>query len=682
MSLFDGTQVGMANGRMGFNLVGDPNAVPEGDEIASYAGDNFVGGTEPAGDIGLPTETNLLIPPDDVSETPSYPSPVNGLSPTTGGVDPATVDPATALGEAGSLVGQVNGLKIDPYTAGTAIDGSDYDIDQRRLVGTAETVGTAQASSVTNPGTQTYTTAKATPSVNAMLAGAKAAQASVNKDALVKEDTFDMKGLATGINEDGTINPVGQSINTVYTQNISNVVDTSSVAGKILANALGEGNYTDAKTTVVGQMEILSEQFIGPDGQPRIPAFAAGAVKGVERMLAFSGVTGSAAIGAVAAATMESILPIAQADSKFFQTVTLTNLDAKNNQAINTANILSKMNVADLDARMTAAVSNAQTFMQYDFKNLANEQQMTVVKTQARQQAILEDSKQTNVQRRFTAEDTNQMNMFYSDLGAKIDQFNVAQKNANAQFNAGEINDMTEFNNTMINNREQFELGQQFNIDASNAKWRQTVTLTNTQMEFDAAATDVKNIAGLTSEQLNNMWDRTDALLDYSWKTGENAKDRNVSIWTSKLNFELGRYEAEMDSIIKKYGYDLDYDSKVYSTDKDFEIRKYQIQKEYKAAKINAIGSVIGSVVGAVGSVMSAAAISDQELKTNVKALRTMKNGVTLYKWDWTDEAKRLGFGSQNTRGVMAQNLQKTMPNAVSARDGYLRVDYNKGFAR
>lgn len=657
-------------------LVGDPNAVPVETTVeenaASYAGDNLVGGTTPQDVQGIPTDSTAPAVQDTTPDgtEATYPSSVADYSPTTGGVDPSTVTPEDALAGAGTLTGKVDGLSDD-----TGILGDAPGLQANLQADTSVVTQIGQVNPVSQGATNVYTSKTTTPTVNAMLTGAQAATGDVDPNAISNIDTFDMKGLATGVNSDGTQNAVGASLNTVYTQNISTVVDTSTISGKLLANTLGEGNYTDAKTTVQGQMAVLSEQFIGPNGEPRIPAFAAGAVKGVERMLAFKGVTGTAAMGAVASATMESILPIAQADSAFFQTLTVKNLDAKNTQALNTANILSKMNIADLDTRMTESVQNAKTFMAYDMNNLNNTQQMTIVKTQARQQSIMEDAKQENVRRRFSAESQNQMDMYYDNLGSQISQFNVGQRNALQQFNVGQTNDMSKFNTTLSNQREQYEVTMQRETEIFNEKWRQTIATTNTSMQFEAAALDVKNIANLTSEQLNNMWDRTDALLDFAWKEGENSKDRGLTVWTKKLAFELERYQTEIDAITKKYGYDLDYDKSVYGVDKDYEVRMEQIRKEYKAAKINAVGSVIGAVVGAIPW-------SDEKLKTNITKIRKMKNGVTLYKWDWTENAKKMGIGHNPTRGVLAQEVIKTHPHAVKLNsNGYLSVDYGRVLA-
>jgi hypothetical protein len=57
-------------------------------------------------------------------------------------------------------------------------------------------------------------------------------------------------------------------------------------------------------------------------------------------------------------------------------------------------------------------------------------------------------------------------------------------------------------------------------------------------MKFDAAALDVKNMTTLQQEQLNQIWDRSDALLDYLWKSTENEKDRQVKLATAKMDLK------------------------------------------------------------------------------------------------------------------------------------------------
>jgi hypothetical protein len=450
-------------------------------------------------------------------------------------------DPEAFLtGKGATLSDNVPTVSAD--ATGTTIGDTSMDTDAlavQAAQGTATTATGAQQGS-----TSTYTAVDTTAQVAAQDAEAQLAE--VRQEALVDAANaqVDMQGVATGRNKDGSINSTGIALSKYANLDISNVIDTSTTAGKEMARQLGEGNYVDYKSTVQGQLDILSKAFVDANGNPKIPSFASGVARNVSRIAAFKGVTGTAATAAMTTALMESMLPVAQADAKFFQTVQLKNLDNKQQQTINTANVLSKFELTNQDARMTAAITNAKTFMQYDLTNLANEQQVEVLNTQNRVQSILESAKEENVARRFASQSQNDMDMFYDNLQTQVSQFNAAQKNSMTQFNVGEVNDTSQFNATLENNREQFYKNMQFQIDAANAKWRQTVTLTNTEMEFEAAALDVKNIVNISTETLNQLWDRADAQLDYVWKSSESELDRANNIEIAKLQIEAAKYAA------------------------------------------------------------------------------------------------------------------------------------------
>ena len=69
---------------------------------------------------------------------------------------------------------------------------------------------------------------------------------------------------------------------------------------------------------------------------------------------------------------------------------------------------------------------------------------------------------------------------------------------------------------------------------------------------------------------------------------------------------------------------------------------------------------------------------SDERLKDNKKCItdaNNIINGLNNYCFDWNDKSDREGAGI----GVLAQDVQKVLPNAVCERDnGYLAVDYNQ----
>jgi hypothetical protein len=90
-----------------------------------------------------------------------------------------------------------------------------------------------------------------------------------------------------------------------------------------------------------------------------------------------------------------------------------------------------------------------------------------------------------------------------------------------------------------------------------------------------------------------------------------------------------------------------------------------------------AMGSFWGGLFGGVGTAMSK---SDISLKEDIKLLGKLPNGINWYSWSWNNIAKKLGIDKQPTTGVLAQEIQKIIPDAVKVdpADGYLMVDYSK----
>lgn len=451
-------------------------------------------------------------------------------------------DPSLLMNEGMTLSDRVPTVSDEEIAAGTQ---SSAPAQGDPAAVQATTTQAQTAAPVTEPtpiqaaSVQTATTAEQMAAPENQMTGV---QGQLSTGSLVNpEDVVaDVNATATGQNA------VGQALNQAAQQNFSTMIDTSTMAGKLLAEQLGEGNYTDTKATIKGQLDILQSEFFDPStGDPRIPSWAAQTARNVSRIAAFKGMTGTAATAALAQAMMEASLPIAQADAQFFQTLTVKNLDNRQEQTINKANVLAKLDLQNLDNRLTAAVNNSQNFLKMDLTNLDNEQQAELINTQARIQSILEDAKAENTNRLFVAESQNEKDMFYDNLGASIEQFNAAQKNAMEQFNASESNDVSKFNAELETAREQFYKDMQFQIDTANAKWRQTVTLTENNQKFEAAATDVKNLVGVSVEQLNRIWDRADSLLDYIWKTGDNELDRKHQLTLAKLQGNINQEAAD-----------------------------------------------------------------------------------------------------------------------------------------
>lgn len=528
---------------------------------------------------------------------------------------------------------------LDPATEGALLDPSNpnYALSALEAYLPQTIADVAGVTSVTEQGPATFNTATASDRMDNPQFNVDPATGKIRDENLVDADGIQigMEGSATGVNADGTANRTGEALNDYATQNITSLIDTSTASGKLLAQKLGEGNYTDSKSTILGQMEIISAEFKNSSGDPVIPSWAQSLARSVSRTMAFTGVTGTAATATMSNAIMEATLGIAEKEASFFQTLTIKNLDNRQQAIINKANVLAQFEVSNLGARQAAAVQNAKAFLEMDLTNLTNEQQAEVVNTQARVQVLLEDTQQENVTRRFSAETQNDFTKFYTELGVQVEEFNANLFTEIKRFNAGEVNDATEFRSTLENQRQQFYSNMQYAVDESNAQWRQTVATTNTQMAYDAAATDIKNYLDLSQEGLNRLWDRTDSTLDYLFKGA--------------------------------------------LTEEEFEVRLLLGEMQAAAStpqKASLFDTILGGAIQ-IGAAYAGSG-SDVRLKENIQPYDKL-NGVQFYTWDWNDTAKGIGYDKYPTMGVIAQEVQKTHPDTViEGPEGYLMVNYGK----
>ncbi|UAW59050.1 hypothetical protein CRP235_gp25 [Roseobacter phage CRP-235] len=604
----------------------------QADAIMQEAADNANPGTGSGGEGGGTTTGELS------TENIAAMAVAAGIATSNEEIQKLLANPAEYLASKGMSLAdlvKMNDVLIDPEAEGTSIDG-EYGLGEDPTVN-PELVGDTAV--IENVDTSTTNTVIADTTADSIInnpnATVNAVTGTVSADATLDPDgnQIDMTGAATGVNADGTANVTGEALNDFASINTSMIIDTSTVAGKLLADKLArEGEMgVDSKATILGQMKLISEEFKDGSGNPIIPPWAQGMARQISRTMAFDGVTGTAATAAMSNAIMEATLGVAEKEATFFQTLTIKNMDNKQQSIINKMNILSKFEVANLDTRQAALVQNAKNFMEMDLRNLDNEQQAEVMNTQLMVDALFNDQAAVNAARIFNAEQGNDMAMFYDEILFQAQRYNTEMINSMRRFNAGEINDASEFNATMADGRERYNSTMQYNIDKYNSDWRQRVTEANAGMKYDAYAADVKNATDINQESLNRIWDRVDSMLDYYFKGAQT--------------------EAELDARV--------------------------LMAEIQAAAGSSSSS--SGMWGAIGSIGAALITSsDIRLKENIEFKGTI-NGIKTYTWDWNDEAKRIGADKCPTVGVIAQEIQKTHPDAVTEDEhGYLLVNYGK----
>ena len=369
-----------------------------------------------------------------------------------------------------------------------------------------------------------------------------AAQGELSDAAIIdaSDFTIDTKGVGTGVNVDGTANQTGIALNNFARLNTSQIIDTSTAAGKLTAMALGEGNYIDSKSTILGQQAILAKDFVGPNGESVIPAWAKPIEASMTTNLALNNMTGTQRTETYAKAILEASLGFAEKEAKFFQTVDLQNLQNEQAALLQKSLVLSKVDLANLSAQEKAAVNNAKTTLTLDVKNLDNEQQAEVINTAAYTTALFDTTSAENLNRRIVFETQADFDKFYDNLtfqAAKYQQDAVLQTK---RFNAGEINDASEFRQTLENRRQEFESTMAHMIDRDNATWRRTVETENTRMAFDAASMDVKNTIDITQEGLNRIWNNVDTMLDYEYKAAATEEEFELRVLLAEMQAASG----------------------------------------------------------------------------------------------------------------------------------------------
>jgi len=263
-----------------------------------------------------------------------------------------------------------------------------------------------------------------------------------------------------------------------------------------------------------------------------------------------------------------------------------------------------------------------------------------VINAEMRSQAIFDATNSENIQRKFQAQTEADLMKTYDTLAVEVNKFNALQRQSHAEFVTNTELAVEKFNADLSNDREQYQIKNQLLIDETNAKWRQDITLTNTEMQFTAAATDIKNSLAISAESLNRLWDQADQAFDYLWKSTENELDRAASLSQTIISGEYGERASIRDARARK-----------------------------SAGKASMMGAIIGGLFG----------ISDVSLKKNIKKTGESSQGYGYYTWEWTEEAISLGADKYATSGVIAQEVQKVLPQAVFLnRDtGYLMVNYS-----
>ncbi len=330
---------------------------------------------------------------------------------------------------------------------------------------------------------------------------------------------------------------------------------TSSVAGQAMIQAALESALPIASADASTQARFEEQNLSNRQARAMLAAEQRAKFLGMEFDQGFQAkVLNASKVSDIANMNFNAEQQVILENSRAVNTMNLANLSNRQALVMAEASSLANLDIANLNNRQQAQVENAKNFLQMEMANLSNKQQTELFKSQSMQTALFNDQAAENAAKQFNATSQNQTDQFFSNLKTQVSQFNAAQQNAHAQFNAGEKNAMEKFNAEMQNQRDQFNSKNRLVIDQNNAQWRRTIATSDTAAINRANELNATALLNMSNSAYNNLWQYYNDVMEMSWESTENERQRVVSMAIAQLNAETQRELSELKA---------DYDSSV-----------------------------------------------------------------------------------------------------------------------
>ena len=538
----------------------NPRGVPQGDtgqNIPTQSGQ--IGTTPMAGGVGAKTKEAIVSDPrrrpmfpfaavpeiEKISESQSSMPRLSGIErmtadtkseeiqATTDAINASQVDPTDPRGKVNAAEATKSAVSDLDAAQGTAIkleNPMQREVQQGELI---DGVANAEKASKFNEQIQAAT---ATPSEKATVAGQ----------------------LATLTADFDATNPpswASGALRGVQAIMAQRGMGTSSIAGQAMVQAALESALPIASADAKTQASFEAQNLSNRQQRAMLAAEQRAKFMGMEFDQGFQArVMNASKISDIANMNFNAEQQIALENSRMANTMNLNNLSNRQAMVMAEAGALANMDMANLNNRQQSAVMNAQTFLQRDMTNMSNKQQVEMFRGQQRVQALFTDQAAENAARQFNASSQNQVDQFFAQLQTQTSQFNASQANAHAQFNAGEANALSKFNSEMQNQRDQFNAKNRLIIDQNNAQWRREIATADTAAVNRANELNATALLNMSNSSYNNLWQYYNDVMEMSWESTENERQRVVSMAIAQLNAETQRELSELKA---------DYDSSV-----------------------------------------------------------------------------------------------------------------------
>ncbi len=383
------------------------------------------------------------------------------------------------------------------------------------------------------------------------------------------------------------------------------------------------------KATVAGQLATLTANFDATNP----PAWAAGAVRGVQAVMQQRGLGASSIAGqALVQAAIESALPIAQADARTIATFETQNLSNRQQRAMLAAQqraqfigqefdqsfqarVQNASRIADIanvnfNAEQQIALENSRAANTVNLNNLSNRQALVMAEASAlanldtanlsaRQQSAVQNAQNFLQMEMANLSNKQQSELFKAQQRTQALFTDQAAENASRQFNATSQNQVdqffanlgtqvAQFNATQANAQAQFNAGQANTVERFNAE------LNNQRDQFNAQNQ-------LVIGQSNAQWRRQIATADTTAVNRANELNANSLLGISKEAYDnLWTYYADtMEWAWTSAESELDRIQKLAVANIQADSLKEARAMEADAKAASGLGSMVGTILTA-----------------------------------------------------------------------------------
>jgi len=518
-----------------------------------------------------------------------------------------------------------------PQSSGQLIDEGVGQVSSRQQGASTQTAGIAQAKPIEDTKDANVIDAeKSGEKVDAALNAVQAAQTDPNDPRAKVVAAEQTKSAVSDLNaaQGSAIkmdNPVQREI---QQGELIDGVANAEKAAKFTEQIQAAEALPSEKATVQGQLASLTQDFDATNP----PAWAAGALRGVQAAMAQRGLGASSMAGqAMIQAAIESALPIAQADAQVqasFEAQNLTNrqqramlgaeqraafmgqefdqafqsrvqnaskisdvanmnFTAEQQVALENSRAANTMNLANLSNSQALVMAEASALANLDMSNLNNRQQAAVQNAQnflqmdmanlSNRQATTVFKAQQKIQSLFTDQaQENAARQFNATSQNQTDQFFANLKSQTSQFNAAQANAQMQFNTGEINAMSKFNKEMSNQRDQFNANNQLAIAQSNAVWRREVATADTAAVN--RANELN-----ASAVLDVS----KQAYDNLWSYYSDTMEFAWKAADNELDRMNNLAVAQLSADATIAAQ---------------KAASSSAAGSALGGLLGTLGS--------------------------------------------------------------------------------